>query len=119
MVRADAKNPQKNRPELPVVKRTIFVCENFDFWGLGGQVVRNSPFEGDFAFMFFLFLFFSGAQNLILWEPQMPHVFPQHFKKTKKLFFEPSRSVKNPLKASLCFFIFMFFLTFLFISSFI
>ena len=34
------------------------------FWGLGGQGFRSSPFEGDFAFMFFLF-HSLGAENLI------------------------------------------------------
>ena len=27
----------------------------FDFWASGGQGFRSGPFEGDFAFMFFIF----------------------------------------------------------------
>ena len=59
VVRADAKTSKKNRPEVPIVKKRRFPFVKIRFLGLGGQRVRRGPFEGDFAFMFFLFFFFS------------------------------------------------------------
>ena len=56
-VRADAKTG-KNRREVPTVKRTILFRAKLTFgprWR--GRGVWSGPFEGDFAFKFFTFLF--------------------------------------------------------------
>ena len=52
--------PAKNRREVPIVKKTIFLCENLILgprWtGRKGRV-KTGPCEGDFAFMFFHYFF--------------------------------------------------------------
>ena len=60
VVRADAKTG-KNRREVPTVKRTILFRAKMTFgprWR--GRGVWSGPFEGDFAFKFFTFLFSSS-----------------------------------------------------------
>ena len=59
--------PTKHRREVPVVKKTIFCCENLIFgprWTGKREGVRKGPFEGDFPFLFlqkkkFLLFLFS------------------------------------------------------------
>ena len=51
--------PTKNRRKVPCVKMMI----SFRFLGLGGQVVRNGPFEGNPAFMFFIFPIFVFSRE--------------------------------------------------------
>ena len=53
--------PAKNRPEVPIVKKTISSCENSIFgprWTGGrggrGEGVRNGTLACDFSFMFFI-----------------------------------------------------------------
>ena len=58
VVRADAKT-RKNRRTVPIVKRTVFFCENLIF-GVSVDKGWKGAFEGDLRFLFsFFFQFFS------------------------------------------------------------
>ena len=48
--------PAKNRLEVPIAKKATYFCENLIFEPRWTGRVRSGPFEGGFAFMFFIFV---------------------------------------------------------------
>ena len=61
---SDCRQNRKNRREVPTAKMAIFLCDNSIFGPRA--VVRNGPFEGDPAFMFFISPFFHFFRKICL-----------------------------------------------------
>ena len=64
---------QKKKSRSDFCKMTIFPFEN-SILGLGGQGVENGPFEGDAAFMLFIFSFVLLRDSFVLYSLQTFHI---------------------------------------------